>query len=141
MGYFGEMPWMALPFDQRDLKEKLSDHFGVQGIPTLVILDENLKVITDEATGPIRSDPDTAHNDFPWTPKPVNEIDENPSGIDEAPALVVLQNKIDEDAKKANLAVISELADEASKKAALAEAEDAAENIFGDAPSKPFKFF
>lgn len=139
--YFAEMPWLALPYDQRQLKEKLSGHFGVEGIPTLVLLDENMKVITDEATGPIRSDPDTAHNDFPWMPKPVNEIDENPSGIDEAPALVVLQNKIGEDKRKANLAVISEIADEASKNAASDDAEDEKENIFAAEPAKPFKFF
>ena len=31
--YFAEMPWLALPFEQRDLKAKLSKKFKVNGIP------------------------------------------------------------------------------------------------------------
>jgi hypothetical protein len=30
--YYGEMPWLALPFAQRDLKQKLGTKFGVSGI-------------------------------------------------------------------------------------------------------------
>jgi len=37
--YYGEMPWMALPFADRDKKQQLSSKFGVQGIPTLIFLD------------------------------------------------------------------------------------------------------
>lgn len=37
--YFGEMPWLALPFSERELKGKLSQKYGVSGIPTLVLLD------------------------------------------------------------------------------------------------------
>ena len=39
------LPWLALPFDKRKEKEALSRHFGVQGIPTLVTLDEELNVV------------------------------------------------------------------------------------------------
>ena len=35
--YFGEMPWKALPFSDRDRKAALSKKFKVQGIPNLVI--------------------------------------------------------------------------------------------------------
>jgi len=45
-GYYGEMPWHALPFDQRDTKEKLSAKFGVQGIPMLIVLDAEGKLVT-----------------------------------------------------------------------------------------------
>merc|ERR1712196_220949 len=37
--YYGEMPWLALPFAERDLKGKLAEKFGVRGIPMLVVLD------------------------------------------------------------------------------------------------------
>ena len=33
--YFGEMPWLALDFSDRKLKEQLSTAFKVQGIPSL----------------------------------------------------------------------------------------------------------
>jgi len=47
--YFGEMPWVALPYDRRDLKEKLSSKFKVSGIPSLVVLDKDGSLITSKA--------------------------------------------------------------------------------------------
>ena len=43
--YFKQMPWLALPFDEERF-EALSSHFDVEGIPTLVLLDPQGKVIT-----------------------------------------------------------------------------------------------
>lgn len=37
---FGKMPWLALPFTERDLKEKLNLLYKTRGIPSLVLLDE-----------------------------------------------------------------------------------------------------
>lgn len=37
--YYGEMPWLALPFDERELKDDLSEQFRIQGIPSLIVLD------------------------------------------------------------------------------------------------------
>ena len=42
--YYGEMPWLALPYSDRDRKAQLSSKFKVTGIPTLIILDENASV-------------------------------------------------------------------------------------------------
>merc|ERR1719247_3082368 len=65
--YFGEMPWLALPHgDAR--KESWSRHFGVQGIPTFVILDENLALITKEGRDAVTENPEG--DGFPWRPKP-----------------------------------------------------------------------
>merc|ERR1711998_694869 len=36
--YFAEMPWLALPYSERSLKEDLSNLFKVRGIPSLVLL-------------------------------------------------------------------------------------------------------
>lgn len=47
-GYYGEMPWLALPYEDRTRKDMLSDKYGVQGIPSLVILDGSGKLITTE---------------------------------------------------------------------------------------------
>jgi nucleoredoxin len=44
--YYGEMPWHALPFDNRDVKEKLSTKFGVNGIPMLIVLDGKGQLVT-----------------------------------------------------------------------------------------------
>lgn len=37
--YFADMPWTALPFAERDRAEKVGETFGVQGIPSLIVLD------------------------------------------------------------------------------------------------------
>merc|ERR1712146_92866 len=47
-GYFGEMPWLAVPFEQRDVKAKLGEKYGVRGIPTLVVLDGDGQLVTLE---------------------------------------------------------------------------------------------
>jgi len=46
--YYGEMPWLALPFDQRDIKGKLSEKFGVEGIPMLIVLDDKGQLVTPD---------------------------------------------------------------------------------------------
>jgi len=70
--YFGEMPWVALPYSNRDLKDQLSKKFKVQGIPSLVILDEQGMVITKDGRQAVSSDP--TGEEFPWRPKSLHEI-------------------------------------------------------------------
>jgi len=70
--YYGEMPWKALPFSERDLKDKLSKKFKVNGIPSFVIVDSEGKLVTDKARNGVASDPDGA--DFPWRPKTFGEV-------------------------------------------------------------------
>jgi nucleoredoxin len=62
------MPWTAIPYHERDIKAKLSKKFKVRGIPNLVILDENGKVITKSGVEKVMGDPQGAN--FPWTPQP-----------------------------------------------------------------------
>jgi nucleoredoxin len=70
--YFGEMPWLALPYNDRATKDSLSKKFKVQGIPSVIILDAEGKVITKDGRDAISSDP--TGEDFPWTPKTFQEI-------------------------------------------------------------------
>ena len=53
--YFGEMPWTALPFADRERKESLSSKYGVEGIPTLVILDAQGNIINKNARNAVSS--------------------------------------------------------------------------------------
>merc|ERR1711920_913124 len=69
--YFGEMPWLALPYAKRELKAKLSKKFKVNGIPTLVIIDSDGKTITADGREAIDSDP--AGQSFPWKPATLEE--------------------------------------------------------------------
>jgi len=61
--YFKEMPWLVLPFDT-ERYNVMSSHFEVEGIPALVVLDPEVKVITTKCraqeaqTQRARSSPD-----------------------------------------------------------------------------------
>jgi len=70
--YFGEMPWLALPFGERDLKNKLSKKYKVSGIPSLVIVDEEANTITTDGRAAVTEDPEG--KTFPWKPPTVFEV-------------------------------------------------------------------
>ena len=55
--YFGLMPWLALPFDARTEKDVLAQKFKVDGIPMLVLIDAEGKVITTEGRAAVTADP------------------------------------------------------------------------------------
>ena len=81
--YFKEQPWLALPFDDRALKAKLSKKFKVNGIPSLVILDGATgETITTDGREAVSEDP-TGKN-LPWKPPTIWEAlgDEFLSGPD-----------------------------------------------------------
>ena len=69
--YYGEMPWAALPFADRDRKNILSAKFGVRGIPTLVVLGTTGELITTKAREKVSEDPTGA--EFPWVPQTLQE--------------------------------------------------------------------
>lgn len=64
--YYAEQPWVALPYDQREMKAALSKKFKVQGIPSLVILDGDGNVITTNGRDAVMKDPTGMK--FPWKP-------------------------------------------------------------------------
>jgi nucleoredoxin len=70
--YFGEMPFLALPFEARAEKAKLSKKFGVSGIPTLVVLNKDGSVITKNGRAEVSADPEGKK--FPWVPPTIFDI-------------------------------------------------------------------
>jgi len=90
--YFGEMPWLALPYEDRDGKEALSKVFGVNGIPSFHIIEHDGTVINNGGRGAVGGDPEGA--EFPWHPKPVNDLAAGPEGINETPSVIVLMEKV-----------------------------------------------
>lgn len=48
--HYEQMPWLALPFESTEIKEKLSDTFQTSGIPSALVLDcKTGNFITDDA--------------------------------------------------------------------------------------------
>mmetsp|Transcript_125879 Transcript_125879/g.317356 ORF Transcript_125879/g.317356 Transcript_125879/m.317356 type:complete len:337 (+) Transcript_125879:80-1090(+) len=54
--YYGSMPWLAIPFQDAG-KKKLKDKFEVEGIPCLVLLDNDGSVLNSNAKSMLELDP------------------------------------------------------------------------------------
>ncbi|CAF1253769.1 unnamed protein product [Didymodactylos carnosus] len=46
--YYKEMPWKAIPFEDRNLAEKLGEKYEIEGIPSLIILKPNGTILTTD---------------------------------------------------------------------------------------------
>jgi len=106
--YFKDMPWKALDFANRDLKGKFSDACGVQGIPTVAVIDKNYKIITTNGRSGVTKDTDCEN--FPWLPEPILDFNEDPEDINKYPSIILFlagDSKEDVATKKAALKKIA----------------------------------
>merc|ERR1712232_1184423 len=117
--YYEEMPWLALPYENRQGKEQLSEAFGVSGIPSLVLLDKDRSTITTSGRGAVMG----SLEDFPWYPKPVTDIAAGVDGINETPSVVLLCEGSEKEAQDAAYAALEPIA-LAAQAAAKASGED-----------------
>lgn len=97
--YFAEQPWLALEYTDRKLKEKLSSAFKVNGIPSLVILDSELNVVTTDGRSAVSADPEGV--DMPWWPKPVKNLKAGPGNINQEPTVFVFCETSEANEKRA----------------------------------------
>jgi len=88
--YFGEMPWLALPYEKRKEKELLSDTFGVQGIPSFVVLNPGGTLLTTDGRAKLTSDPKGENLPNGWLPQPFNDVNEDPSALNEEQCVIML---------------------------------------------------
>jgi len=116
--YHGEMPWLALPFADRARKESLSKVFGVEGIPSFHIIEHDGTVINNDGRSAVSADAEG--EEFPWHPKPVNDLSAGPGDINETPSIVVLMEKVDAgkqaDIEAALLSIAAPILEEAKAK-------------------------
>jgi len=70
--YYGEQPWLSLPFADRERKEMLNKKYKVQGIPSVVILGPTGELITSDGRAAVSADP--TGEEIPWKPKTFEEI-------------------------------------------------------------------
>lgn len=88
MLYLSTMPWLAVPWEQEERRRELAALLGVQGIPTLVLLDANGSVITTDGRGEVNEDP--IGENFPWRPKLVNVLTERYAAkLHDYPAIIL----------------------------------------------------
>jgi len=67
--YFKDMPWVCLPFNNRDAKSQLAQKYGVSGIPMLVVTDTNGNVIVSNARGEAQNSNDLGKLVEAWSTK------------------------------------------------------------------------
>ncbi|KAG5269358.1 hypothetical protein AALO_G00201110 [Alosa alosa] len=86
--YFSEMPWLAIPYSDEARRSRLNRLYGIQGIPTLILLDTEGHMITRQGRVEVLNDPECRL--FPWHPRPVLELSEsNAVQLHEGPCLVL----------------------------------------------------
>eukprot|EP00727_Mastigamoeba_balamuthi_P006748 m51a1_g2694 DNA-dependent protein kinase catalytic subunit (2648) ;mRNA; r:766654-782327 len=85
--YYGEMPWIAVPYEDRARAQQLNELFEVEGIPTLVLLAPDLSLVTKDARSDVDDDPEGA--EFPWLPKPVTPLERSVGFINDEPVLLL----------------------------------------------------
>jgi len=88
--YFKDMPWLCLPFDKRAEKNQLSKVLEVQGIPTFVVINPDGSIITTDGQSKVMDDPKGENLPNGWLPTPFNDVNEDPSPLNEEQCLVML---------------------------------------------------
>merc|ERR1712139_535927 len=88
--YFAKMPWEALPYEKRDAKKLLSDAFGITGIPTLVVLNNDGTLITKEGRSKVQQDPRGENLPFGWLPQLLNDCNDDTSDLNGDTCLIAL---------------------------------------------------
>jgi hypothetical protein len=83
--YLATMPWKALPLKDRRAKEELSALYGVEGIPTLVFVHKDGRVLTTDGRSKVASSPEG----FPWPPQPVDALETATEYINDEPVAVL----------------------------------------------------
>merc|ERR1712196_168302 len=125
--YFKEMPWLALDWADRKRKEQLSNLFGVEGIPSLVIIDKDGSTITKNGRAAVSEDPEGAQ--FPWHPKPVLNLKRAGSDLEEVPTVVAFCEANEPEEQRKVEQAMAPIAEEFLKKQKAA-GEDAPELAF-----------
>jgi len=121
--YHSEMPWPALPYDKRKEKDILSKHMGVQGIPSFAVINPDGTIVTTDGRSKVEKDPKGENFPAAWLPQPFNDVNDDPSDLNE---------------EKCVMALGSDQAIAAAVKAVAAEYHEAAGK---DISAMPMRFF
>uniref|UniRef100_A0A0G4GV12 Thioredoxin-like fold domain-containing protein n=1 Tax=Chromera velia CCMP2878 TaxID=1169474 RepID=A0A0G4GV12_9ALVE len=107
MGAGEGMPWLAVPFQDKKRRALLQNQFSVQGLPALVLLDENRKLISLDGRRLVETDPDG----FPWRPPAVRDPAASElSDLADRPAVIVFHEDAEGPEGEAEMKALLELA-------------------------------
>jgi len=69
--YHHEMPWLALPYSDADTRKKLSLKYSIRGIPSVILVDGDGKILTESGRSYIQS---YGSEGFPFTEERIQEL-------------------------------------------------------------------
>lgn len=107
------MPWLTLPFKDPRC-DTLSGRFEVEGIPSLVILDADRKVVTKEGVMRVQADLEGAK--FPYFPEPIVDLSQGPCSYDRdvnnCPSFIAFLEALDDSGQDSAKEAIRPLAEQ-----------------------------
>jgi nucleoredoxin len=114
--YLAEMPWLAVPFEGK-AKSLIAAVLGVRALPTLLIYDENDKLITIDGRMELAKDAQGGNPgaSFPWAPKPLADLSDSPEALARGPTLVVFADGLDKGEQQKLTAELKAVAEERQK--------------------------
>merc|ERR1711881_105197 len=105
--------YLALPFSKRAEKGELSNMFGVEGIPTFVVVGADGKVINANARGKVSAGAEAVLAQG-WAPPAVGDMAQGPEAagtdINECPSIVIMCENADDATQKSIEKVMEPLA-------------------------------
>merc|ERR1712066_925981 len=108
---------------KREAKEALSEACGVQGIPSFAVINPDGTIITTDGRSKVAADPKAESFPDGWLPSPFNDVNDDPSPLNEEQCLIMLGES------EVPCSSLKEVADDCFNK-------------FGkDVESMPFRFF
>jgi nucleoredoxin len=72
--YSAHFPFPAIAYEDRAVKQKLSQEYGITGIPSLIVVDPKGELVTKNGREGVTARPEA----FPWTPKTLGQELEGP---------------------------------------------------------------
>jgi len=97
--YFKQMTWYAVPYEARELKDALSAKFGIEGIPSVMMLKRNkamrgafqLMPGGREGRGILSQPPQKVAEDFPWgSEKTLLSLEKDLAELEQSISIVLL---------------------------------------------------
>jgi len=107
--YLAQMPWLAIPFADQSRRSKLQVGLAVQALPTLVILDKDGSIISQNGRSSVSADPDGL--EFPWYPKPLKNLSLTADGLGEGPALIAFAEGASKEEQERLIGILTPIAE------------------------------
>ena len=104
--FYNEMPWLAVPYGDPKLRDKLSRFYDIKELPKLVIIHAKTgETVTTDGKNEIICE--GFIDNYPYLSKDVYDVAENMNGVNDGPVLILVQDYVEKEIKNTNTAVLT----------------------------------